>query len=249
MLNSDIIVTTNSATPYRFLYPHIILIWLPFFPTSLIFMFFFNVFSSLIPMIIIIGFLPVSIVLYYGIFMLFLLFFSKLFLIIINLIHKPKEGFFMRSLNDKDYLFYVLRKNLKGFILKIYNYFPLPWAKLLALRTLDIKVPYNSGVLDSYIDSDFVIIKNNVILGEGSIIMSSMIVGDFFLIRRVILNEGSTIGAFSVISPGTIVEKGAILGMGSFTTINQRLKEHTIHIGRPAKVLKETKNNLVPNQK
>jgi acetyltransferase-like isoleucine patch superfamily enzyme len=155
----------------------------------------------------------------------------------------------MRSFHDKDYLFYVIRKNLKGFILKIFNYFPLPWAKLLALRILEIKIPYNSGVLDSYIDSDFVIIENNVILGEGSIIMSSMIVGDFLYVKRVILKEGCTIGAFSVISPGTIVEKGAILGMGSYTTINQCLKEHSIHIGRPAINLKEYKNNSVSNQK
>ncbi len=40
-----------------------------------------------------------------------------------------------------------------------------------------------------------------------------MIVGEFLIIKRVILEEGCTIGAFSVISPGTIVEKGAILGL------------------------------------
>ncbi|MFX1280773.1 MAG: DapH/DapD/GlmU-related protein [Promethearchaeota archaeon] len=134
--------------------------------------------------------------------------------------------------------------------MKIFNYFPLPWAKLLALKSLGIKVSYNSGVLDSYIDSDFIIIENNVILGEGSVIMSSMIVDEYLLIKRVLLKEGCTIGAFSVISPGTIVENGAILGMGSYTTINQYIEENSIYIGRPAKILRnDIRNNIILNQK
>ncbi|MFX0083125.1 MAG: hypothetical protein ACFE94_15365 [Candidatus Hodarchaeota archaeon] len=232
---NDIIVTNNIVSSNRFVWLHLILIWLSIFPTSLFFVLFYNIFSKWIPMIVIICFLPVSIVLYYGIFILFLLFFSKLYLVILNSIHKPKEGIFERSLNDKDYLFFVLRRNLKRFVLKIFNYFPLPWAKLLALKILDIQIPYNTGALDSYIDSDFIEIGNNVILGEGSIIMSSMIVGNLFLIKKVILKDGCTLGAFSVISPGTVVEEGAILGMGSYTRVNQCLEQKSIYIGRPAK--------------
>ena len=232
---NDIFVTNNAVECNWGLLQNFILVWLSLFPTSLLFVLFYNLFSLWIPTIVIICFLPVSIVLYYGIFFLLLLFFSKLYLIIINLIHKPKEGIFKRSLNDKDFLFFLLRRNLKRFTLKIYNYFPLPWAKLLALRILGIKISYNIGVLDSYIDSDFVEIGNNVILGEGSIIMSSMIIGNLFLIKKVILKDGCTIGAFSVISPGTVVEEGAILGMGSYTQVNQYLKQNSIHVGRPAK--------------
>lgn len=191
-----------------------------------------------------------SIVLYYGMFILFLLLFSKLILTILILIHKPREGLFERSFKNNDYLFFIMRKNIKSLTLKIFNYFPLPWAKLLALKSLGIKVSYNSGVLDSYIDSDFIIIENNVILGEGSVIMSSMIVDEYLLIKRVLLKEGCTIGAFSVISPGTIVENGAILGMGSYTTINQYIEENSIYIGRPAKILRnDIRNNIILNQK
>ncbi|MFX0030351.1 MAG: hypothetical protein ACFE8B_14155 [Candidatus Hermodarchaeota archaeon] len=246
---NDIVVTTTNVAPSRLLWLYPILIWLSIFPTSLFLVFFFNLFSLFIPTFVILCFLPVSFVLYYGIFILFLLLFSKLYLILINLIHKPKEGIYRRSLNDKDFLFYILRRSIKVFILKIYNYFPLPWAKLLALRLLGIKISYNSGVLDSYIDSDFISIGNNVILGEGSIIMSSMIIGDSLIIKSVTLNDGCTIGAFSVISPGTVVEKGAILGMGSYTKVNQHIKEHTIYIGRPAKNLNEIRNTMASNQK
>lgn len=172
-------------------------------------------------------------------FILFLLFFSKSVLIIINLIHKPKEGIFKRTLRNKDYFFFLLRRNLKSFGLKVCNYFPLPWIKLLALKLFDIKIRYNTGVLDSFIDSDFIEIGNNTILGEGSIIMSSMILGDFLVVKKVVLQNGCTIGAFTVIAPGTIVEEGAILGMGSYTKINQILERNYIHVGRPAKKWKK----------
>ncbi|UCC20549.1 MAG: hypothetical protein JSV62_04480 [Promethearchaeota archaeon] len=143
----------------------------------------------------------------------------------------------------------MLRRRIKWFVLKIYNYFPLPWAKILALKTFNIKIPYNTSVLDSFIDSDFIEIGNNTILGEGSIVMSSIVIGDLLLVKRVVLHDGSTIGAFSVIAPGTIVEERAILGMGSFTNINQRLEKNSIYYGRPAKRWKKTDNSFICNKK
>lgn len=235
----SIIATTNSLNENWFSWIYIILIWLSIFPTVLLFQFFFNLFSIWITPIGVICFLPILIMLYFGLFLVFLLFNSKLLLILINLIHRPKEGFFKRNFRDKDYLFFILRKTIKKFVLKAYNYFPLPWVKIFALKICNIKVSYNTGLLDSYIDSDFVEIGENTILGEGSIIMSSMIFDDFLLLKKVILKEGSTIGAFSVISPGTMVGEGAILGMGSYTQINQYLEPKFIHVGRPAKKKKK----------
>ncbi|MFX1417385.1 MAG: hypothetical protein ACFE9N_00545 [Promethearchaeota archaeon] len=110
----------------------------------------------------------------------------------------------------------------------------------MALKIFNLNIQYNTGILDSFIDSDFIEIGNNTILGEGSIVMSSLVIGDLLLVKKVILHDRSTIGAFSVISPGTIVEEGAILGMGSYTKINQRIEKNSIYYGRPAK--KQKKN-------
>lgn len=235
----SIIITNNSLNENWFSWIYIILIWLSVFPTILLFQFFFNLFSIWLTPIGVMCFLPILIILYFGLFLVFLLFYSKLLLILLNLIHRPKEGIFKRNFRDKDYLFFILRKTIKKFVLKAYNYFPLPWLKIFALKICNIKVSYNTGLLDSYIDSDFVEIGENTILGEGSIIMSSMIFGDFLLLKKVILKDGCTIGAFSVISPGTIVGEGAILGMGSYTQVNQYLEPKFIHIGRPAKKKKK----------
>ena len=239
MLIDDLTITSNMVRYSKLKWLYFILIWLSIFPTSLLFMIFFYLFSLWIPTFLIIILLPITIVIYLGAIILFLLLFGKSCLIILNLIHKPKEGVFELSLNDKDFKFFVLRRNLKSFILKMFNYFPLPWVKIFALKTLGIKIPYNSGILDSYIDSDFVEIGNNVILGEGSIIMSSMLIKGVLLVKKVIIRNNCTIGALSIISPGTIVGEGTILGMGSYTKINQILHQNSIYIGRPAKKSKE----------
>ncbi len=236
-----------NKNKFFWLYP--ILIWLSFFPTCSIFILFFQIFSFWIDPIIIICFLPISLVIYYSIFILLLLLFAKLILILANLIHTPQEGIFQRNLHDRDFFFFLFRRTLKTFVLKIFNYFPLPWAKILALKLFNIKILSNTGVLDSFIDSDFIEIGNNSILGEGSIIMSSLILGDFLLVKKVILKDGCTIGAYSVIAPGTIVEEGAILGMGSYTNINQRLEKNFIHFGRPAKKCNKIDNNFILNKK
>jgi hypothetical protein len=234
-----LLITNNTINENKLYYVYPILIWLALFPTIIIFLFCFEVFSIQVNLVIIFCFLPISLVLYYTLFILLLLLFGKLTLIIINLIHKPKEGVFERISRDKDYYFFILRRNLKNFVLEIYNHYPLPWAKILALKILNIKVANNTGILDSFIDSDFVEIGKNTILGEGSVIMSSMIIGEYFLLKKVILRENVTIGAFSVIAPGTIVERGAILGIGSYTVINQKLEKNHIYIGRPAKKWKK----------
>jgi carbonic anhydrase/acetyltransferase-like protein (isoleucine patch superfamily) len=134
-------------------------------------------------------------------------------------------------------MFYCYRKSIKELVLKFYNYFPLPWIKVLVLKLFNIKIPTNSGVLDSYIDSDFIKFGNEVILGEGSVVMSSMIIRDTLIVKEVIIKDGCTVGVNSVIAPGTLMEKKSILGMGSYTKINQRLEEGWIYVGKPAKKL------------
>jgi len=93
----------------------------------------------------------------------------------------------------------------------------------------------NLNVRWFYNNSDFIEIGNNTILGEGAINISSMVLGDFLLLKKVILKVSCTIGAFNVIFPGNIVKNGVILGMGSYTKINQHFEMNYIPFGRPTK--------------
>ncbi len=74
--------------------------------------------------------------------------------------------------------------------------------------------------------------------------MSSMVLGDFFLVKKIILKDNCAIGAFNVIFPGNIVEKGIFLRMGSYTKINQYLEMNYIPFGQHAKKCKNNDNIL-----
>ena len=246
MEENQLIITTNDTNEKFSVIIYPITIWLSIFPIISLIMIFFQYFFYPIykfnPLILII-ILPLLMLFYYVLFILNLVFICKLLLIFLNLINKPKEGIFKRNIRNSDYFFFCLRKTIKKLLHRVYNYFPLPWAKILAFKLSNIKIPTSTGVLDSYIDTDFIEFGKETILGEGSIVMSSMILGDFLFIKKVILKDGCTIGAYSVITPGTVVEKGAILGMGSYTEINQHLEEGWIYIGRPAEKLKKIDSN------
>jgi len=204
---------------------------------------FIEFFSQLFGMLSLFFIFPFFLLYYWSIFLFSLLLFAKLYLILINLLHKPKEGLFKISVKDRDYMVYAIRKAIKQFILQLYNYFPLPWIKILPLKLFHIKIPSNVGILDSYIDSDFIEFGEESILGEGAIILSSIIINKHLLIKKTIIKERVTIGAYSIVAPGSVVENGAILGMGSSTKINQHLETGWIYVGRPAKKLRRIEEN------
>ncbi|MFW9824791.1 MAG: hypothetical protein ACFFE4_17750, partial [Candidatus Thorarchaeota archaeon] len=75
----------------------------------------------------IIVFLPLAIFGSIYFFILASILFSKLFLIFINLIHKPREGIFKAEIGDKDYEFWMLRTEVKKIGLWFLRNSPLPW--------------------------------------------------------------------------------------------------------------------------
>ncbi|MEJ2279717.1 MAG: hypothetical protein P8Y70_18530 [Candidatus Lokiarchaeota archaeon] len=92
----------------------------------------------------------------------------------------------------------------------IYNYFPLPWVKNVVCNVFNMHVTTNSGILDSYIDSNFITIGKNTILGEGSMVLSFVIFGKYILVKSVKIGDNVTIGNFSIVAPGTIIENDTI---------------------------------------
>ena len=233
------IISTNNIYENRFLWLYPLLIWLSLFPTFCVFLLSYKFFNDLISPIGVILILPLVVIFYFGLFLVCLLVISKLILVLFNILHKSKEGIFDLNRKDKDCYFFFLRKALKTFVFRMINYFPVPWIKIFGFRLFNIDVSYSSGVLDSYIDSDFITIGKNTILGDGSIVMSSMIIRNSLMLKNVILKDGCTVGAYSVIAPGTIIGKNTIMGMGSCTQINQKLEDGWIYVGKPAKKWRE----------
>lgn len=160
---------------------------------------------------------------------------AKIFLAFINLIHKPKEGIFKRSKKDKDYCYWSLRSVVKKWPFWLARQLNLPLLETFAFKILGVKTSFSNSLYEGWIDCEFVDIGKNVRIGQGSLILSNMIVRDNLIIKRVIIKDNVIIGAHSVILPGTIIEYDTILDAISMTTVNQHLENGSIYRGVPAK--------------
>ncbi|TFG09030.1 MAG: hypothetical protein EU539_00530 [Promethearchaeota archaeon] len=183
----------------------------------------------------------IDIMAWWGLYLLTSLLFSKLFLIILELIHRPKEGLFKLDNKNTDYYFYCLRISVKKFIFWIWNNFCFPWASNLAFKLCNMRADFKSTMFDGWSDLEFIEYGNNIMLGQGAVVLSSMIIGDHLLIRKVVIGDHVVIGANAVVSPGTIIGSGATLGVWASTHIGQILEHDWIYIGRPARKYKQSK--------
>lgn len=194
-------------------------------------------------------FIFIDVLAWWGLYILMSLFLGKLFLIILELIHKPKEGLFKLDKTDPDYYYYCLRVSVKRFIFWVWNNFCFPWASNLAFKVCNMKADFKSTMFDGWSDVEFVEFGNNIMLGQGAVVLSSMIIGDHLLIKKVVIGDHVVIGGNAIVAPGTIIGKGATLGVWATTHIGQVLEPDYIYIGRPARKYKHSLTNLEDSRK
>lgn len=167
------------------------------------------------------------------------LFISLLFLTIVKVIHPPREGIFKRDVKDKDYLYWNVRNFIKKWPLYVISTHPFPWFKnRFVLRFFGTKIGKKCICDNSWISSEFVKIGRNVIIGMGSTILPFGIEQNKFIIKKIIVEDGSLIGAKCSLMPGTHLKKGAKLSAHSYTNYNQLLEGDSIYKGHPAKLIK-----------
>ena len=186
-------------------------------------------------------FLPIAIFFMIYIFIFGTLFFSKLLLIFINLLHKPREGIFLAEIGDIDYEFWMIRTELKKITLWFLRNSPLPWADVIAFRWFGIRMDFSSHLDDAWCDAEFVDIGHNSLVGQGATVMSSMVVGKYLIIKRVIIEDYVLVGGQSTIAPGTIFKHDSMIGALSTTTYDQVLDSNWIYFGIPGIKLKKNK--------
>ena len=184
-------------------------------------------------------FIFVDIMAWWGIYILCSLVFSKMFLIILDLIHAPKEGLFKVDKSNLDYRFFCLRVAIKKFVFWTWNNFCFPWASNLAFKVCKMRADFKSTMFDGWSDVEFVEFGDNIMLGQGAVVLSSMIIGDHLLIKKVIIGDHVVIGGNAIVAPGTVIGRGATLGVWATTHIGQKLEPDWIYIGRPAQKFKE----------
>ncbi|MBD3254370.1 MAG: hypothetical protein GF383_04715 [Candidatus Lokiarchaeota archaeon] len=194
----------------------------------------------------------IDVLAWWGMYILSSLLFGKLFLIILKLLHKPKEGIFRIDNNNRDYQFYCLRIAVKKFVFWIWNNFCFPWVSNLAFKLCDMRADFKSTMFDGWSDVEFIDFGKSIMLGQGAVVLSSMVLNNYLLIKKVIIGDHVVIGGNAIVAPGTVIGSETTLGVWACTHINQALEPGWIYIGRPArkfqpseKMIEESKSQAV----
>lgn len=165
---------------------------------------------------------------------------AKVFLIFINLIHKPKEGIFLRNKSDKDYCYWSLRAVVRKWPIWLARQLSLPVLEILILKILGIRTSFSNSLYEGWIDCEFIEFGKNVKVGQGSFIISNIIIQNKLILKKVSIEDNVIIGGHSIVLPGTVIGANTILDAISMTTINQRLEGNSIYHGYPAKKIERT---------
>ncbi|MHA2325869.1 MAG: hypothetical protein ACXACB_10740 [Promethearchaeota archaeon] len=157
--------------------------------------------------------------------------FTKAFLLIINMIHKPREGIFKAVEGDQDYEFWRLRVELKKLVFWFMNHGPLPWVVMWGFRWMGIHVDFSSHMQDAWSDGGFIEFGRNVTIGQGAVVMSSMVVGKYLIIKKIVIGDHTVVGGVSNISPGTKIGKESVIGAFSTTVPSQFIEPGWVYLG------------------
>ena len=109
-------------------------------------------------------FLPLLLLVMYVSAVFFSLVFAKFLLIIVNLIHPPREGVFLRTKDDKDYRYWSMRSVIKKFPIWLSHKFPFPFLDNICLKIFGVKTKFSNSLFEGWIDTEFIEIGKNVVL-------------------------------------------------------------------------------------
>jgi acetyltransferase-like isoleucine patch superfamily enzyme len=177
----------------------------------------------------------IDIMAYWGLYLISSLLFGKLTLIVLKLFHEPRQGIFEASFKNRDYYFFCLRVSVKKFVFWIWNNFCFPWVTNFAFKVCEMRADFKSTLFDGWSDVEFMEFGENIMLGQGAVVSSSIIIGNHLLIKKVIIGDHVVLGGNCIVAPGTIIGKSTTLGVWAITHINQVLEPGWIYVGRPAR--------------
>ncbi len=173
---------------------------------------------------------------------------AKIFLLIVNVIHKPKEGVYERTNQDKDYCYWSLRNLIKKWPAWICRQLNLPLFEIIALKIFGVKTSFSNALHEAWIDSEFIQMGKNVKVGQGSLVTSTLLAKNKLILKRVIIGDNVITGIHSTILPGTIIDSNTILDTNSMTAVNQHLEGKSVYRGIPAeKISLPSNHQLYPS--
>ncbi|MFX0002210.1 MAG: hypothetical protein ACFE9C_12275 [Candidatus Hodarchaeota archaeon] len=175
--------------------------------------------------------LPLNI---YGNLLLFtfsIILFSAVIFKILNKIHPPREGVFERG--SKEWKYTHRRFWTAYFPIWLARSLPLPWSDIFVYRFLGVHIGRNVVAYEGYIDPELIEIGDYTMTSLNICIFSHLIYQDRIFIKKVKIGKACIVGPHTIISPGSVLQDGAVLGVNSYTWIDQELESDLIHVGIP----------------
>jgi len=229
--------TTLVLVKKRYLIFYVFLIWISLFSIQFEFWWFWGLYNE--KFIHFVLFLPLLLFVMYFSGILVSLIFAKILLVIVNLIHKPQEGVFLRDRSDRNYRYWSLRSVIKKWPLWISHKFPFPFMDNICLKVFGVKTKFSSSLFEGFIDTEFIEFGKNIAIGQGAIVQSAIIIGNLLIIRKTIIEDNVVIGVHSVVMPGSHLRENSILAGNSLTTVGFQGEKGWVYIGAPAKKFKK----------
>lgn len=183
-------------------------------------------------------FLPLLIIPMYVTLVFSATFIAKIFHLIVKAIHKPRTGVFLRHPSDKDYRYWCIRNVIKRWPFWLSHRFPFPFLNNICFKVFGVKTKFSNSLFEGWVDTEFIEFGKNVVVGQGTIVQSSMIIGNLLIIKKTIIEDDVRIGSHAIVMPGTHIKNRSVLASNSVTTVDQKLDEGYIYVGVPAKELK-----------
>jgi len=225
----------------KYLLLYIFLIWISLLPAILEIWWYWQILWYDLRPLHFYVFLPLYFIVMYITTVFAAIFFAKILLIIVNVFHKPREGVFLRDSADKDYRYWSLRNTIKKWPTWLAHKFPFPFLDNICFKVFGVKTKFSNSLFEGWVDTEYIEFGKNVVVGQGAIIQSSAIIGNFLIIKKTIIEENVRIGAHVIIMPGTHIGKNCILNTWSSTMVGQELEEGWVYNGGPAKKFKKNR--------
>lgn len=149
----------------------------------------------------------------------------------------PREGWFQKDSQDmKDYM---ARHFFKYYALWLARNATFPWIDKIAYTMFGVKVGKTVVLHEAWVDTELVDIDDYAMVGMGSSVMSHCLYKDHVLVKKVMIDAQTVVGAFTILAPGVHVGYGSVLGANSGTLLDQHIEPRFLYAGNPARKLKE----------
>jgi len=222
----------------RYLIFYITIVWFSFIPLLLELWVYWRFLWNYARPIHFYTFLPLLIIPMYVTLVFSAVFIAKIFHSIVNAIHKPRTGIFLRHPSDKDYRYWCIRNVIKRWPFWLSHRFPFPFLNNICFKVFGVKTKFSNSLFEGWVDTEFIEFGKNVVVGQGAIVQSSIIIGNLLIIKKTVIDDDVRIGSHAIVMPGTHIKKRSVLASNSTTIVNQILNEGYIYVGVPAKKLK-----------